>query len=375
MLLISSFAAAATLSGDHLAVGVASDGSLVDQSAWLGILHDPDGPGGDPIGTDLLLPGRAFESWAISSDLLSVSNSIPDGAGVEVIWDELEDNGFVQTLRGSVDLPGATVDLVLDLPVDRTVLYTSFVLTPDEALQDVWLSRTVDADTDYLLDGTYSTANGADSGVAWAGSLQMDKALAIATEGGQGGVCSWCSTPDGVLAGSTGESEGDYVVGVATSLGSVDAGESVEVLFVYGFGASVDDAVLLAEESASWVDRDGDGASEDGGDCDDRDPWVSALLPEYPDGLDNDCDGEIDEDTSVSDDDGDGLSEADGDCDDEDASVTDCPEADRPEASVIDELVTEYEGVPKGCSTQPSPGSLGMVVLLGLVLLRRRGEP
>ena len=39
------------------------------------------------------------------------------------------------------------------------------------------------------------------------------------------------------------------------------------------------------------------------------------------DGLDNDCDGEIDEDTLGADDDGDGFSEVDGDCDDTDDSV------------------------------------------------------
>ena len=37
--------------------------------------------------------------------------------------------------------------------------------------------------------------------------------------------------------------------------------------------------------------------------------------------MDNDCDGEIDEDTVVSDDDGDGWTELDGDCDDGNPSV------------------------------------------------------
>ncbi len=370
-MLLFSLASATTLWGDQIAVGVASDGSLVDQEASLGILHDPDGPGGDPIGTDLLLPGRAFESWAITASSFSATNSIPDGDGLEVTWAGLEDNGFVQTLRGSVELPGATLELVLDLPADHPVLYTTFVLTATEDLQDVRLSRTVDADTDYLFDGSFGTANGAEAGVAWSGSLLMDKALAVASEGGQGGICSWCLDPAGVLAGSTGELEGDYVIGVATAVGSLSARDTVEVVFVYGFGAGVDEAVALAEEAAAWQDIDGDGLAAQKGDCDDRDPWVGGHLSEYPDGLDNDCDGEIDEDTSVSDDDGDGLTEADGDCDDGDPDVTDCPEAERPDASVIDELITENEAVPSGCGT---PLQAGAAWLIALLWMRRRGE-
>ena len=369
-MLLLSLASAETLVSDQVAVGVASDGSLVDQEAWLGVLHDPDGPGGDPTGTDLLLPGRAFEAWGISHAGGATSNSVPDGSGIEVSWEPVQDSGAVQTLRGTAEVPGATLELELDLPAEEPVLYTRFVVTAIDDLDDVWLSRSVDADIDYLFDGDFGTANGAEPGVAWSASLVMDKALALAVLDGQGGICSWCTTPDGVLGGSTGEVEGDAVIGVAVSIGSLSAGQSAEVVFAYGFGAGVDEAVQIAEEAAAWQDRDGDGFSEQQGDCDDRDPWVGAHLDEVPDGLDNDCDEAIDEDTSVSDDDGDGLSEADGDCDDGDPEVTDCPEAERPEEGVIDEMITENEAVPgKGCAV---PVGAGGAWLIGLVALRRR---
>ena len=69
------------------------------------------------------------------------------------------------------------------------------------------------------------------------------------------------------------------------------------------------------------VDRDGDGYNADGGDCDDRDASTYPGAPELADGADNDCDGTIDEGTERYDDDGDGYSEVDGDCDDADPGV------------------------------------------------------
>ena len=66
-------------------------------------------------------------------------------------------------------------------------------------------------------------------------------------------------------------------------------------------------------------DRDGHGPCED--DCDDADPGTHPGAAEVPDGVDNDCDGDIDEGTVAFDDDADGWSEDDGDCDDGDPTV------------------------------------------------------
>jgi len=76
------------------------------------------------------------------------------------------------------------------------------------------------------------------------------------------------------------------------------------------------------DEGTSAYDDDGDGWSEDGGDCDDTRASARPGAAETCDGADEDCDGLVDEGTSCSDDDGDGVTEDGGDCNDGDASVS-----------------------------------------------------
>ncbi len=68
-------------------------------------------------------------------------------------------------------------------------------------------------------------------------------------------------------------------------------------------------------------DLDGDGYTTADGDCDDLDREVWPGAAEVVDGIDNDCDGAVDEGTEVVDDDGDGVAEIDGDCNDGDAGI------------------------------------------------------
>jgi len=92
---------------------------------------------------------------------------------------------------------------------------------------------------------------------------------------------------------------------------------------------STDEGTAAADDDGDGycegLDMDGDGVDDcsDGsapGDCDDNDTSTNSQAVEMANGVDDDCDGAVDEDTIYSDDDGDGYSEFGGDCDDEDPS-------------------------------------------------------
>ncbi len=91
-----------------------------------------------------------------------------------------------------------------------------------------------------------------------------------------------------------------------------------------GNGDGIDnDCDGIIDEGTLDYDDDGDGLTEVQGDCDDSNPLVNPNNSEVlGNGLDDDCDGFTDSNTLDFDDDGDGLSEADGDCDDDNASVS-----------------------------------------------------
>jgi hypothetical protein len=92
----------------------------------------------------------------------------------------------------------------------------------------------------------------------------------------------------------------------------------------------VDEGTVAFDDDADgWcegIDLDADGADDcsDGttpGDCHDGDPAVNPGAAEVGNGIDDNCDGQIDEGGDYADDDGDGFSENEGDCDDANAGV------------------------------------------------------
>jgi hypothetical protein len=88
------------------------------------------------------------------------------------------------------------------------------------------------------------------------------------------------------------------------------------------------------DEGTDAFDDDGDGYTENQGDCDDEDADISPVAEEVADGIDNNCDLVTDEGTDVFDDDGDGYTESEGDCNDDDSSI-------HPEAAEIDNGVDD----------------------------------
>ena len=385
--------AGGTLEGDHVAVGVNDDGSLCDGATDVCIFYDPEGMGqGAPLGNDLLIPGRAFETWSMAWRTGDQPHAYAAGApdlrtGRSMDWSAPAQGEDLLYLIGTLELDGVQVELAVDVPRGDEVFWTTFTLTATEDVSDLSVARTVDVDPDAYANGGDSTINEADGSVAVAASrLSGGKALALAITGGEAGLCNWCASPQAVRDGIEGIRDGDYQIGVASPTVDLAAGESITLRFAFGLGMGDDQARERAAAAMAVDDLDGDGQTIDQGDCDDRDADTGPGAPERADGVDNDCDGAIDEDTIVSDDDGDGFSEVDGDCDDALATVH--PGAD-PVADVLDADCDGLadsdpfadgsrpagwgaEEVKSGCSAVPASPSLLLLLLPALALWRRR---
>ncbi|MCK6528195.1 FG-GAP-like repeat-containing protein [Myxococcota bacterium] len=159
-----------------------------------------------------------------------------------------------------------------------------------------------DGFADLLVGAQYSDRGGDDSGAAYlcygplAGSVGLGRADArFAGE----------RTLDyaGIVAGGgdvDGDGYGDFLV-AAPGNDEARAGGAVYV--------------VLGGEAE---DLDGDGLSARDGDCVDRDPLAFPGAEEACNGVDDDCDGEVDEGPDA---DGDGAAPCDGDCDDGDPAV------------------------------------------------------
>lgn len=142
-------------------------------------------------------------------------------------------------------------------------------------------------------------------------------------------------------------------------------------------------------------DDDGDGFSEEEGDCDETSAATFPGAPETVDGADNDCDGRVDDGTAAFDDDGDGYCEGPGctdgatpgDCDDQqpqsspagvelaDGLDNDCDGLvdEGTEPVDDDEAPTVKDTGCAGCAT-PGRSGRGGLLILTLLAARRRAQ-
>lgn len=151
------------------------------------------------------------------------------------------------------------------------------------------------------------------------------------------------SSVDGIICLPTIQEETD-VSGEQIGVASCQAQLSAEY---HQLTYTVTDSDGMTSSASRYVlvespDNDNDGFTPAQGDCDDNNASVNpqASESEYVNGIDEDCDGIIDEGTEAFDDDGDGYTEQGGDCDDSSAAVN--PDMDE---TCSDNIDTNCDGI------------------------------
>ncbi len=390
LLLPSADAEPLYVAGARVAAGVATDGSLCDSTLELCLRWDP--PGDAPMGDDLLWPGWAYEIWAAEwtgpGGATTLENGAPyTGSDLSPTW-TYASGPDVDVLVGVASTPDADWELRVEAPWSGDVVWLTLTLTARARLADIHVARIVDVDADWAWTQSYATDNTVGEGWVASAGLWDGRAVVLAAPGGEARMCSACTTVEGLLAGTTTETEADVQIGVDVAVGTLEVGERAKVRFAYGFAMDVADAVDLAVGAAADDDHDDDGVGAPD-DCDDADADVFPGAVETTDGRDEDCDGSVDEESAGVDDDGDGWAEVDGDCDDASADVypgadpvdgvadADCDgeaegipddgagdeDTDDPDAAIVDDGI-EVEG---GCST--SGGSKGAALAFAALLV------
>lgn len=185
---------------------------------------------------------------------------------------------------------------------------------------------------------TETGAAPSDSGEPAAETGQPDTGTPAADTGGDGdtGTGPVDTDGDGILDSIEGDddpdgdgipnrldddSDGDTIPDAIEGDVDTDSDGTADYLDTDSDADGVPDATEGAEDTdgdgvADYLDGDddGDGFSEADGDCNDGDDTIFPGAPETIDGVDESCDGRIDDGTTAFDDDGDGVSEDDGDC-------------------------------------------------------------
>lgn len=100
---------------------------------------------------------------------------------------------------------------------------------------------------------------------------------------------AWSSDRDGVFATNAPDSSGAVSTAFALSAGI----HTITLSATDGTGLAGSDSVVVTVEDPLGRDDDGDGWSENAGDCEDDDPRVNPDATDLCDDLDNDCSGEV----------------------------------------------------------------------------------
>ena len=241
--------AVATLQNGYVLAGVSDYGTLGSNgNTSPGILYDKTGTSSYGI-NDFLTPGTPFEGFYLKGKSLSYFSD--NGGGSTFGLFSLTQNSATSVLATGTSKDGLLgISHLYSLTTlgGRSVISVTTTLSNlgTSTFEDLEFLRTLDPDPDVNAFGSYDTENKVISGAEACGtgtsSGQTICAYTTSTLAHLAGVSSnWSTDPSAYLAG-TDDGNGDYAIGVAFRLGSLDAGKSLTFDYGYALGASLGDA-------------------------------------------------------------------------------------------------------------------------------------
>ena len=267
-----------------------------------------------PPSASIVFPteGTAFDEGEIIDfeAIIADSQDAPDT--LEILW-----TSDIQGQLVGGDLPLADGTLyysTANLSVGIHVITLMVTDTSQESTQTTTSVEIIDLPEQPEIEILHPTA--AESGIenepfdfeatVWDARDELNQISVTLSSDQQGDICSLYADENGRALCSGILSPGQHLL-VFTAVNTIGYSSAASTYF---------NVVALID-----IDNDGDGFTENQGDCDDEDPSTVPGAIEQPNGIDDNCNGTIDEGTSAYDDDGDGFSEDQGDCDDGNITV------------------------------------------------------